>query len=61
MLWKSLGGEMKKVVILIAILTTLTACSSANKNKTNLQEKYKVDTVAMKNWEDTFTKVIVGD
>ncbi|MGL4654123.1 hypothetical protein [Cetobacterium sp.] len=52
---------MKKVLVLITMLATLTACSSVKKNDINLQEKYKVDTVAMKNWEETFSKVIVGE
>lgn len=52
---------MKKTIVLVAMLGALTACSSLDKNSVNLQEKYKVDTVAMKNWEETFSAVIVGE
>ncbi|MGL4910254.1 MAG: membrane lipoprotein lipid attachment site-containing protein [Cetobacterium sp.] len=52
---------MKKIIVFIGILATLTACSSTTKNNTSLEEKYKVDTVAMKNWEETFSKVITGE
>ncbi|MGL4867131.1 MAG: membrane lipoprotein lipid attachment site-containing protein [Cetobacterium sp.] len=52
---------MKKIIVFIGILATLTACSSTTKNSSTLEEKYKVDTVAMKNWEETFSKVITGE
>ena len=52
---------MKKTIVLVTILAVLTACSSLNKNNVNLQEKYKVDTTAMKNWEETFSTVIIGE
>ncbi|WP_297598497.1 hypothetical protein [uncultured Cetobacterium sp.] len=50
---------MKKIVVL-ALLVTLMGCSSV-KNGVNIQEKYKIDNVAMKNWEQTFTTVVVGE
>ncbi|MBC2851013.1 hypothetical protein H5J22_06110 [Cetobacterium sp. 8H] len=50
---------MKKV-ILLALLLTLIGCSSL-KNNVNIQEKYKIDNVAMKNWEQTFSTVIIGE
>lgn len=52
---------MKKVVALVVILTALVGCSSFNKNNVDLQEKYKIDTVAMKNWEETFSTVVIGE
>ncbi|MGL5052454.1 MAG: hypothetical protein ACRC5W_02545 [Cetobacterium sp.] len=52
---------MKKILVLVATVALLTACSSTNKNGISLQEKYKVDIVAMKNWEETFTNVITGE
>ena len=50
---------MKKIIVL-ALLTTLIGCSSI-KNNVNIQEKYKIDNVAMKNWEQTFSTVIIGE
>ncbi len=50
---------MKKIVVL-ALLVTLMGCSSV-KNGVSIQEKYKIDNVAMKNWEQTFTTVVVGE
>lgn len=52
---------MKKILVL-ALMTTLMGCSSLKKSdKVTLEEKYKIDTVAMQNWEDTFSTVIIGE
>lgn len=51
---------MKKVVIL-AFFIALVGCSSTSKNKVSLEEKYNIDTVAMKNWEKTYSEVIIGE
>ncbi|MEG0068585.1 hypothetical protein [Cetobacterium sp.] len=50
---------MKKIIVL-ALLAALVGCSSV-KNNVNIQEKYKIDNVAMKNWEQTFSTVIIGE
>lgn len=51
---------MKKVVVL-AMVIALVGCSSASKNKVSLEEKYHIDTEAMKNWEKTYAEVIIGE
>lgn len=51
---------MKRIAVFL-ILVILVGCSSTTKNNVNLQEKYKIDNVAMKNWEETFGNVVVGE
>nr|WP_307775344.1 hypothetical protein [uncultured Cetobacterium sp.] len=51
---------MKKIAIL-AITAALMGCSSLSGNKVNLEEKYKIDNAAMKNWEPTFSNVIIKE
>ncbi|WP_297406029.1 hypothetical protein [uncultured Cetobacterium sp.] len=51
---------MKKVILLI-MMASLVGCSALRRNDVNIQEKYKINTVAMKNWEETFGKVMVGE
>lgn len=52
---------MKKIITLITILMVLTACSSTKRKEEDIQQQYKIDKVAMKNWTKTFSNVIENE
>lgn len=51
---------MKKVILMI-VMASLVGCSSLRNNDVNIQEKYKINTTSMKNWEETFSTVMIGE
>ncbi len=51
---------MKKV-ILVLMMASLVGCSSLRKNDVNIEEKYNITAVSMKNWEETFSTVMIGE
>lgn len=52
---------MKKIITLITVLMVLTACSSTKRKEEDIQQQYKIDKVAMKNWTKTFSNVIENE